>query len=275
MPIKRVLTNKQTAFIQDNYLKLSSRALAAKIGCSKFFIQRYLPANGLRVPKDIIEKFRIEGMTGKTTSTTAIDKKLKALYLKVPEKQLAVKIDKSSTFVRVRLRQLGLVIPREIIEQRIADSRIKPGSISFNKGKKQSEWMSRTAINKIRKTQFKTGQLPKNTLHDLAITVRPDNRGINYLWIRISLGKWQPLHRYNWERINGPIAPKMNLVFRDANTMNCNVDNLKLLTNAELGLRNNMHTRYPKEITHIIQLRGALTRQINKHLKRLKNEKQN
>lgn len=267
-------TEKEKQFIRDSRLLMSSGELAEHFRCSKTCVQRFIRAAGLTPPKEVIEQFRSKGLTGRTISTPAIDRTLKALYLTIPEKALAVRIGKSSTFVRTRLRQLGLVIPRTIINQRIAESRIKTGNVSFNKGKKQSDYMSKAAIKRTKATRFKKGRLPANTLHDLAITVRHDKRGVKYLFIRIAVGEWQPLHRHNWELVYGAISAKMNLVFKDHNTMNCNVENLEILTNADLLRRNSLHN-YPEPIARIIQLRGALNRQINKHLKRLKNEEQN
>lgn len=271
MPKKRTLTPSQIKFIQDNRLLLPSRKLADKIGCSPFFIQRFLRARGWQVPKEVAERFRIEGMTGRTTSTSRIDRFLRKHYLDTPEKRLADKIGKSSTFVRIRLRQLGLIVPPEIIEQRKQESRIKPGAISFNKGLKQRDFMSPAAIRRTKATRFKKGQLPKSTKHDLAITVRLYNRGVKQLWIRVAVGKWVPLHRYQWEQVHGPIAPRLKLIFKDRNTLNCNVDNLELVTPAELMRRNSFWFNYPKPLASIIQLRGALKRQINKHLKAVKN----
>ena len=37
-----------------------------------------------------------------------------------------------------------------------------------------------------------------------------------------------------------------------------------LMTRAELMKRNSYHNRYPKEVARLVQLRGAVTRQINK-----------
>jgi hypothetical protein len=42
---------------------------------------------------------------------------------------------------------------------------------------------------------------------------------------------------------------------------------LELISRAENMRRNSYHTRYPKEVAQLIQLRGALNRQINKRLK--------
>lgn len=269
---ERILTKEQDRYIRENRLLASSGQIAKHVGCSKSFIQRYLSKNWLKPPKDVVEEFRVAGLTGLSTSTPKIDKYLKAHYLNIPEKPLAVKVGKSSTFVRRRLRQLGLVIPRDIIAARVAASRIQSGSAPFNKGRKMKEWMPPASIKRSKATRFKKGNLPKNTLHDLAITVRLDNRGVKMLFIRVGLAKWLPLQRYAWERANGPIPGKMKIVFKNGNTLDCNIENLEMVTPADLMRRNTVHN-YGPEIAKIAQLRGALNRQINKHLKKIRNEK--
>lgn len=91
-------------------------------------------------------------------------------------------------------------------------------------------------------TQFKTGGLPGNTLHDGAITIRHDHpktrKGRPYKWIRISKGKWIHYHRYLWEQQNGPVPAKHIVAFRDGNTMNTDISNLKLMTMADNAIRN-------------------------------------
>lgn len=208
----------------------------------------------------------------KTSSTPKIDRYLKKYYLVKPVNQLAAGTQKSETFIKCRLRQLNLVRPPELIEQFKRMGRIKPGAVPPNKGKKRSEWLSKAGIRKVKKTQFKKGNCPHNTKSDFEIVVRADSRGVKYQHIRVALGKWIPLHRYNWEKVNGKIPAKMKLVFKDGDTMNCDVPNLELLTPADLLRRNSWHN-YPEELGKIIQLQGALTRQINKHSKKFKNEK--
>lgn len=275
MPVKRILTARQKQIVQDNYLLMPSRQLAKKVGrgTSKFFICQYLSVNGLIVPKETIGKWRSESLRGNSTSTLATDRKLKKFYLFLGSKALAKKVKRSSSFVITRLRQLGLEVPQEVKNQRSLDSRIKPGNISHNKGRKISDWMTPAQIRKIKKTQFKKGNLPHNTKHDLAVSIRPDKRGVKMLFIRIGLGNWKPLHRYNWEQVHGPIAKGLNLIFKDRNAFNCNAGNLELLTNAELMRRNSFWANYPAPIGRIIQLQGALSRQINKHLKNIQNAK--
>ena len=76
--------------------------------------------------------------------------------------------------------------------------------------------------------------------------------------------RWRGLHLVNWEAIHGPVNTKTHaLCFRDGNKENCAVENLELITRADLALRN-MITPIPPEIRKVMQLRGAITRQINK-----------
>ncbi len=75
------------------------------------------------------------------------------------------------------------------------------------------------------------------------------------------------MHIINWEAVNGPLPKGHALVFKDGNKQNTAVENLELLSRAELMRRNSYHTNYPKEVAQLVQLRGAITRQINKRSK--------
>lgn len=176
---------------------------------------------------------------------------------------------------RQRMKLLGIVVPPEIVQKFKEESRIKKGNVPMNKGRKLSEWCPSESIEGMKKTMFRKGHQPHNTKEDGAITIRPDNRGVNYKWIRISLNNWKMLHVKVWEDANGP-APKGKVIaFRNKDTMDCRLENLMLLTRKENMLRNSVHN-YGPEIAKAVQLRGALNRQINKHLKKLNDaQKQN
>lgn len=190
-------------------------------------------------------------------------------YLILPSHYIERLLDRPRGTVRQRMRLLGLIVPDQIKAQFVADSVFKKGAAPFNKGLGIRKWMTPAGIRNSRKTQFKKGNKPHNTLFDHAIVKRKDKTGITYLYIRVSLAMWMPLQRYIWEQTNGPIPEGHNIVFKDRNSFNCNLDNLELLSNAELLNRNSAH-RFGPEIFRIIQLRGALNRQINKRLKQLK-----
>lgn len=111
----------------------------------------------------------------------------------------------------------------------------KRGHDSFNKGKK----MSAELYEKCAPTMFKKGQLPKNTREgDGAISIRHDNRGVPVKHIRVSLGKWVYLSRYNYEKYIGPIPHGHIVTHKDGDTMNCEPENLALMSRADNARRN-------------------------------------
>jgi hypothetical protein len=191
---------------------------------------------------------------------------------RIPAKRMSKMLGRSESSARQRMVRIGAIPSPEAVEIFKRGSQFGKGHAPANKGKCWKEFMSRRGMQNARKTQFKKGNLPPNTKNNMCITIRTDKTKKDYKFIRLALGKWVPLHRYNWQQANGKIPRKMNLVFKDGDTINCDVSNLELLTNAQLMKRNTLHN-YPKDIATTIQLRGALNRQINKHLKKINNEK--
>lgn len=82
---------------------------------------------------------------------------------------------------------------------------------------------------------------------------------------------WPLLQRKMWEDHNGPIPPKHVVVFKDKNRQNCAIENLELISRAELARRNRMWNILPRELAEAIQLNGVLKRK----LRRIDGEKQN
>jgi hypothetical protein len=78
---------------------------------------------------------------------------------------------------------------------------------------------------------------------------------------------WIGVHRLVWMEANGPIPAGHVVVFRPGRRTTelaqITPDALELVTRRELMARNTLH-RYPKPIAQMIQLRGALNRQINR-----------
>lgn len=119
-------------------------------------------------------------------------------------------------------------------------------------------------------TQFKKGNLPPNTLYDGAIVIRKKRiRKKNgkvvpaYKWVRISKAKWEMLHVYNWEKLNGPVPKGFILVFKDKDTMNCEPDNLDLITR----LQHIENTRNSDEfIAKTLAIKKGSSGKYDKHL---------
>lgn len=141
-------------------------------------------------------------------------------------------------------------------------SRFEKGQAAWNKGMKglqtggQAGW-------------FKPGHRGGKALEKYQPigTIRTSKDG--YLQKKIHDGmplqsRWRGLHLVNWEAIHGPVNTKTHaLCFKDGNKENCAIGNLELITRAELAIRN-MITAIPPEVRKVMQLRGAITRQINK-----------
>ena len=123
------------------------------------------------------------------------------------------------------------------------------GHAPGNKGKKLEEYVTdpeRVADIKkrIAPTQFKKGQKAINEYPLGTISITTDGYKIRKrsmtgdLWER-----WEFLHRAVWEEHNGPVPKGMTVSFRDSNRLNCDIDNLMLITKGEgaaltrLGLR--------------------------------------
>ena len=110
-------------------------------------------------------------------------------------------------------------------------TRIKPGALSWNKGKRIGS-KGRSA-----QTQFKAGSIPFNLMPVGSERVVADG----YLYRKISdkpqqclpgtidNGRWKAVHRINWEEANGPIPDGAVISFIDGNRLNVHISNLILL----------------------------------------------
>jgi len=133
---------------------------------------------------------------------------------------------------------------------------------SFNTGMKWDDFMTVQGKANSLRTTFKKGNLPSNTLHDGMITTRTDSKTKRtYKFIRIALAKWQMLHVYNWEQVNGKL-PKGKILAFKGSTEDCSIDNLILITRAENMKRNSIQ-RYPEEIKQTIRVLTKLKKTIN------------
>lgn len=192
---------------------------------------------------------------------------IKREYLNKPVKRLAQDVNCSFGRVMRFLKKNNLHIPKEIVEQRKAQSRMSKGHTPFNKGKKQEEYMSFEAIQKSKNTRYKKGHTPHNTkTKDGVISIRKDSCGRCYKYIRLGKGVWELYHRVLWEQENGPIPSDKIVSFKDENSLNVCIENLQLITREENMYRNAKHN-YPREIIPSM----VLMNQIDKKIKNLQN----
>lgn len=138
-----------------------------------------------------------------------------------------------------------------------AEFRFKKGMTTWNKGMKGLHIGGK-------ETQFKKGTKPPNWKPVGYIRLTRD--GYYEMKMAEGMQKFELLHRVIWERCNGSIPKGQICIFLDGNAKNLEVTNLALMTKQQNMKRNSLHA-LPKELAELIQLRGALNRQLNKRNK--------
>lgn len=152
-------------------------------------------------------------------------------------------------------------------------TRFKPGTTPWNAGKPGGTGTQAGC----RATQFKKGRPPEQAANYVPIgTERVCADG--YLERKVTddpgmvpARRWVAVHRLVWEAAHGPVPAGHIVVFRPGRKTTdvdqITLDALELVTRAENMRRNSVHSKYPPEIARLVQLRGALTRQINRKAK--------
>lgn len=153
-----------------------------------------------------------------------------------------------------------------------AATRFSPGQQAWNKGK---EYKAARHPNCVAH-QFKPGQLSGRAAQLVLPvgTYRISSDGYLERKVGTTPGspsrRWKGVHRLLWEEAHGPVPEGYLVVFkpgmRTTVLQEITLDRLELLTRRENLERNSVH-KYGPELARISQLRGALTRQINKRAK--------
>ena len=132
------------------------------------------------------------------------------------------------------------------------------GHIPQNKGKKVSPEL----YAKMKPTMFKKGQASLNKRPVGSERVNVDG----YIEVKVAdPNKWRLKNRVIWEQHNGKIPPGHNIQFKDRNPLNCTIENLYIISQAEqMRNENSFLAKYPKELVDVIRLKGALKRRIRK-----------
>ena len=119
----------------------------------------------------------------------------------------------------------------------------------------------------MKETQFKKGHFPANRDRDFYVlgALRMNTDG--YIDMRVSfehgaLG-WKALHTILWEDANGPVPRGHALFFKDRDKLNVDLENLELISRADLCRRNSIHNLPPK-LKRAINMLGALKRRIRR-----------
>lgn len=213
--------------------------------------------------------------------TSAEVELLRDLYADVSGPEIARLLGRKIQGIYAKAMQLGLRKPREVIAQmareRSADPNhgghatlFKPGNRSWNTGIKGSTGLHPNC----RRTQFKAGTLNGRATQLVAplgaLRINADGaleRKVTEMHGAPHL-RWHPVSRLVWEAAHGKVPAGHIVVFKPGMKTTAleeiTLDRLELISRAERMRRNSLHTNYPPEVARVVQLRGALTRQINR-----------
>lgn len=200
--------------------------------------------------------------------TPAEIRTVKRRYAHEPTADIARDLGRTVTTVYQRAGKLGLRKTAKYLASPAAHrldgvkgmgSRFQPGLTPWNKG---THW---TAGGRSKLTRFKKGNRSLRwPVEDYPIgALRINTDGGLDIKVREGLLAWDSMARYVWTSERGPIPPGMVVRYHNGDQYDTRIENLELVTRAE-HLRRNWHDRYPKSIKQMVQLRGALQRQINK-----------
>ena len=220
---------------------------------------------------------RMQG--GQGTKWAEADRQLmREFYADTPAWILAQVLNRSTNSIHSQAELLGLKKEPGWADNPLSNStrvdpgrglagRFKKGHQTWNKGLKG--W---TAPGSER-TQFQKGNKPSRT--QPVGSYRLDPTGILQRKIGTKSGpnhlRWRSVHELVWIEAHGPVPAGHVVVFKPNQWTNVleqiTLDRVECIDRAELMRRNSHHNRYPKEISRLIQLTGALTRKINNRSK--------
>lgn len=185
---------------------------------------------------------------------------------RVYQKARAMGLAKSPAFLA---SDLSRRIQRGRRDPRMAATQFKQGLTPWNKGVPGSAGLHPNS----RATQFKPGRKPQEARNYLPFgSVRITKDG--YLERKLTddpglypARRWTAVHRLVWEAVHGPVPRGCIVVFRPGMKSiieaEITVDRLECISRAEHARRNHPRSKSP-ELAKLVQLKGAITRQVNR-----------
>ncbi len=193
---------------------------------------------------------------------------LRRLYHDTPTKEIAMQLGRKTSTVWQVAGKLGLHKSAELIAREAAENMRRPdhgaklhffpkGHVPMNKGARRPGW----AVGRMAETQFRKGEKPHTWL-----PLGSERLMDGYLQRKMTdtgypPRDWRPVHVMLWEEHYGPVPKGHTVKFKDGNKTNIAIENLELLSRAELMLRNTIHN-LPKDLVEVIQLNGVLKRRL-------------
>lgn len=197
---------------------------------------------------------------------------LRELYPDNRTEDIAPRIGRSAKSIYSKAKQLGIKKSDAFLASGLAGrlDGVRGGAARFKKG--HATWNKGThyvAGGRSAETRFKKGRSPHTTLP--IGSYRMDPSGNLQRKICNDSGnnskRWRCVHELVWVEANGPVPKGHIVVFKKGLRTNVleeiTLDRVECISLAENMRRNTLHN-YGPEVAKLVQLRGAITRQINK-----------
>lgn len=201
---------------------------------------------------------------------------LRSFYRDAKTADLAVYFGRPSASVYVKAAALGLHKSQRFLASQASGriqrgrthpamiaTQFKPGHTSWNKGTHY------VAGGRSAETRFKPGNISKRwDIEEYSVgALRINSDGGLDIKYRTGPRAWKPLARFVWETEIGPIPYGMSVRARNGDRDDTRVENLYLCPRHVLMQENTVHN-YPKPVARLIQLKGAIRRQVNRIVKK-------
>lgn len=198
---------------------------------------------------------------------------LRAIYPDLPTADVAALMGRTVRALYAQAQKIGLQKSPEFFASeasgrllrgqstRSRATQFKPGHKTWNKGMKGLDIGGQA-------TRFQPGNRTgrANNLYKPIGTERLSRDGYLERKVHDDLplqSRWRAVHLLIWEAAHGPLPPGHAVVFRDGDKRHISLDNLELITRADLMRRNTRHN-LPKPINDLIMARAVLVRAINR-----------
>lgn len=150
-------------------------------------------------------------------------------------------------------------------------AQFKKGLVPWNKGTHY------VAGGRSEETRFKPGRAASEARNYLPIgSLRVAKDGVLERKVTddpaiVPARRWVAVQRLVWMEVNGEIPAGHAVVFKPGRRTTVveeiTIDAIELITRQELMRRNSFHTNYPPEVRKLIQLKGAIKRQVNRRIR--------
>jgi hypothetical protein len=219
-------------------------------------------------------------VNGRAWSDLDLDR-LRHLYPDLRAIDVAAQLGRSVSTVHAKANQLGIEKSEAFkagdLSGRVSRGKQHPSMIATRFKQGHASWnkdTNFTAGGRSAETRFKPGRPASEARNYVAIgshRINPDG----YLERKVTddpsifpARRWVAVHRLVWIDEHGAVPDGHVVVFKPGRRTTVldqiTSDAVELVTRRELMRRNSYHTNYPPEVRALVQLKGAITRQVNR-----------